>query len=181
MNEKDLYALRYPVGEYEPIESYTSSDISNYINIIENFPEKIKAAVQGLSDKQLDTPYREGGWTIRQVVHHTADSHINSYCRFKLALTEDTPEIKPYNEAKWAELPDGKTAPVELSLPLLDSLHKRWCAVLKGISPDKLERKVYHSEAKREMTIAYLMGLYAWHCEHHLAHVVKLKKKMNWQ
>lgn len=180
MTESELQSLKYPIGEFTPKDNYSESDIKWYINTIELFPAKLKQAVLGLSDQQLDTPYREGGWSVRQVVHHVADSHINSYTRFKLALTEDTPVIRPYFEDRWAELTEAKSAPVELSIPLLEALHRRWVVMLKNITPELLSRKLYHPESKAEMTVTYLMGLYAWHCDHHLTHIVNLKKRMNW-
>lgn len=175
-----LQALRYPIGEYKPSENPSSGDIKKCISVIEDFPIKLKNAVNKLSDEQLDTPYRPEGWTIRQVVHHVVDSHINSYCRFKLALTEDTPAIRPYFEDRWAELPEAKSAPVELSLPLLDALHKRWVVILKNITPVQLKLKYFHPETKKEASLEYLVGLYAWHCEHHLAHIENLKKSKGW-
>lgn len=180
MTNEELQLLRYPVGVYTPKENITEEDIKGYISKIESFPEKLNLAVKLLTDEQLDTEYRPGGWTIRQVVHHTADSHINSYTRFKLALTEDKPAIRPYLEEKWAELPDAKSAPVELSLRLLEALHNRWAVMLKNITIDELKRTYYHPETGNESNIGQLMGLYAWHSEHHLAHIVNLKKRMNW-
>jgi len=177
----DINHLRYPVGEFSPQASYTASDIEQNISIIEQFPEKLKNTVSGLTDKQLDTPYRDEGWTIRQVVHHAADSHINSYTRFKLTLTESTPTIKPYYENRWAELPEAKTAPIELSLPLLKALHKRWIVMLKNITPEQMKRKFQHPESNREIALDELMHLYAWHCSHHLAHITELKKRMKWE
>ncbi len=176
MTQPELQKLRFPIGEYSPKENISADDIKWYINTIELFPAKIKQAVTGLNDEQLDTPYRLDGWTIRQVVHHVVDSHINSYTRFKLALTEDTPAIRPYFEDRWAELPEAKTGPVELSIPLLETLHKRWVVMLKNISPVELKRKFYHPESKAEMSLDEVIGLYAWHCDHHLAHITNLKK-----
>lgn len=180
MSQPDIQKLKYPIGEYNPKENYSADDLKWYINTIELFPAKIKQAVKGLSDEQLNTQYRDGGWTIRQVVHHVVDSHINSYTRFKLALTEDNPEIRPYDEAIWAELPEAKTGPVELSIPLLEALHKRWVVMLKNIPDQQFERKLYHPGSKTEMTIASLLHLYAWHCDHHLAHITNLKKSKGW-
>jgi hypothetical protein len=180
MKEAELNILRYPIGEYSRKKEITSDDIKGYIETIEAFPARLKQAVSGLTDLQLDTPYRPGGWTVRQVVHHAADSHINSYTRFKLTLTEDTPAIKPYFEDRWAELPEAKTAPVELSLGLLEALHGRWIVMLKNISGAELKRKFFHPESKVETALDELMGLYAWHCDHHLAHITELKKRMNW-
>lgn len=180
MKETELKKHQYPIGEYSRKKEITSEDINGYIKAIETFPAGLKQAVSGLSDSQLDTPYRTGGWTVRQVVHHVVDSHINSYTRFKLTLTEDTPAIKPYFEDRWAELPDAKSAPVELSLGLLEALHSRWVLMLKNISEKDLKRRFFHPESKKEMALDELMGLYAWHCDHHLAHITELKKRMNW-
>lgn len=180
MTETELHSLKYPIGEFKPKDNYTPDDIKWYINTIELFPAKIKQAVSGLSEEQLDTIYRPGGWTIRQVVHHVTDSHINSYTRFKLALTEDNPTIRPYEEADWAELPEAKSGAIELSLPLLEALHKRWVVMLKGMKPGDTERRLYHPGSKQQMTIASLMHLYTWHCDHHLAHITNLKKSKGW-
>lgn len=181
MNEKELFTLRFPIGEFSPKETYASNEISVFINTIEALPGRLIKAVYGLTDFQLDTPYRPGGWSIRQVVHHIADSHINSYTRFKLALTEETPAIRPYFEDRWAELPEAKSAPVELSLPLIDSLHKRWVGMLKNLNGVQLKRRLYHPETKKEMTIEQLMHLYAWHSDHHLAHIKNLIVKEGWK
>lgn len=180
MTQTELQALKYPIGEFSTKENYTPDDIKWYINTIELFPAKIKQAVTGLSGEQLDTVYREGGWTIRQVVHHVTDSHINSYTRFKLALTEDNPTIRPYEEADWAELPEAKTGAIELSIPLLEALHKRWVVMLKGMKPGDTERKLYHPGSKQQMTVASLLHLYAWHSDHHLAHITNLRKSKGW-
>lgn len=180
MTDKELQALRFPIGEFVSKTEHTAEEISAYISAIEAFPQKIRAEIEGLTDKQLDTPYRPGGWTVRQVVHHVADSHLNSYLRFKLALTEDTPTIKPYFEDRWAELPEAKSGSMELSLPLLESLHKRWVTMLRSISPEQMKRKFYHPEQKKEFSLDWLMSLYGWHCSHHLAHITELKKRMNW-
>jgi hypothetical protein len=180
MTEKELYALRYPIGEFTPKSEFTVEDISGYIRIIESFPEEIRNAVKGLNDSQLDTPYRPDGWTIRQVVHHTADSHINGYIRFKLALTEDTPAIKTYFEERWAELTEAKTGPAEISLSLLDALHNRWITMLRALDHEQLKRRIFHPETKKEHNVEWLLNLYAWHSKHHLAHITGLKKRMNW-
>ena len=180
MTQSDLQTLKYPIGEFSPKVLYIPDDIKWYINTIELFPAKIKQAVAGLSDEQLDTDYRKGGWTLRQVVHHVTDSHINSYTRFKLALTEDNPTIRPYEEADWAELPEAKSGAIELSIPLLEALHKRWVVMLKGMKPGDTDRRLYHPGSKQQMTIASLMHLYAWHSDHHLAHITNLKKSKSW-
>jgi hypothetical protein len=180
MNDEKLYSLRYPIGEYNPKTDVTPDDIKENITIIESFPGNLKKEVTGLSDAQLDTPYRQDGWTVRQVVHHVVDSHLNSYMRFKLTLTEDNPAIRPYFEDRWAEIPEAKSAPIELSLPLLEALHIRWVVMLRNITPQQLKRKYFHPETKNEATLEYLIGMYAWHSEHHLAHITELKKRMNW-
>src|SRR5437764_1099349 len=133
--------LRYPIGKFKTPETATASEIKNWIDTIEKFPERLTKEVASLNDSQLDTPYREGGWTVRQVVHHVADSHMNAYIRFKLALTENIPTIKPYLEAKWAELPDSK-APVILSLPIVEGVHKRWLIILCSMKPEDFEKKL---------------------------------------
>lgn len=181
MTDSELQKLRYPIGEYAPNLNPSQEEISEYIGNIESFPERISNAVKNLSNSQLDTPYREDGWTVKQVVHHVVDSHINGYCRFKFALTEDTPSILPYNEADWAELPEAKNAPVELSLNLLAALHKRFVLMLRAISHEQLSRKMYHPESKTKPAIGELIGLYSWHCDHHLAHITGLKNRMGWQ
>lgn len=183
MTEQELHALRYPIGEfgeYRPKTGITEYDVRRYISIIDSFPAQLRKKVETLNDSQLDTTYRDGGWTVRQVVHHVVDSHINSYTRFKLTLTEDKPVIRPYYEDRWAELPEAKTAPVSLSLPLLDSLHKRWAVMLKNINSEQLKLRFYHPENKTEMALDELICHYAWHCEHHLAHITRLKERMNW-
>jgi hypothetical protein len=139
----------------------------------------MRAAVDGLTDQQLDTPYRDGGWTVRQVVHHVVDSHLNSYVRFKLAVTEDTPAIITYDQAAWAELPDAKNAPVEGSLALLESLHSRWVSFLRGLSSEDCGRKIRHPEWG-EITVDLLLEIYGWHSLHHEAHVTGLRERMGW-
>lgn len=178
---EDLQKLRYPVGEYSPKTNISETDIRQYIAVIETFPDKIRNAVRNLSEEQLNTPYRPGGWTVKQVVHHVGDSHMNSMMRFKLALTEDTPTIKPYFEDRWAELEDYKSTPLNVSLDLLDNLHKRWVILLKSLTPGQIRKKFYHPEHKREIALDELMNLYAWHCEHHLAHITRLKERMGWK
>jgi hypothetical protein len=150
-----------------------------FIQRIADAPPEVKAAVQGLTEKQLDTPYREGGWTVRQVVHHLPDSHINSYVRFRLALTEDEPTIKPYNERLWAELFDARTAPVALSLQLLESLHERWVMLLRSLKPSDFSRTFRHPEHGAR-NLDWLLQLYAWHGRHHVAHITSLREKMKW-
>lgn len=166
----DTTDLRYPVGRYRPPKEITQDTRAEWIGEIERLPENLRRAVSGLSEAQLDTRYRPGGWTVRQVVHHLADSHLNSYSRFRWAVTENVPEIKTYNEADWAELPDAKTAPVQLSLSLIEALHARWALLLRSFGDAEFARKTKHPEWG-EIQLDWLLGLYAWHCRHHLAHI----------
>ncbi len=170
---------RYPIGKFAYTAPPTPEQKQQYISDIENAPARLRAAVSGLSDKQLDTPYRDGGWTLRQVIHHVADSHMNAYIRFKLALTEDTPTIKPYEESIWAELPEAKNAPVEVSLPLLDSLHRRWTLMLKSFGDAEWKRTFLHP-AMGPMTLEKTLAMYSWHSRHHAAHITSLREKMGW-
>lgn len=166
----NLESLRYPIGKLSIPKEISEEQISEWIEIIESFPSKVREITENLSDEQLDWKYRPDGWTIRQVVHHVADSHINSIVRFKVALTEEVPTIKPYLEDKWAELADSE-APISISLSLLDGLHARWAILLKSMSEDDFKRKLFHPEQGRELSLTFMLGLYAWHCRHHLAHI----------
>jgi uncharacterized damage-inducible protein DinB len=173
--------LRYPVGKFtRPTKTLTTAERRSMIQAIALTPAALRAAVAGLSEAQLDTPYRPGGWTVRQVLHHVPDSHMNAYTRFKLGLTEDVPTIKPYDEAKWAELDDGKSELVEDSLTLLEALHARWVFLLERMSPTDFERKVDHPEWEAPLTLDALLALYAWHGKHHVAHVTELRKRQGW-
>jgi hypothetical protein len=165
--------IRYPIGPYKPPASITSAQRSLWIRQIEDLPASLKEAVAGLTGAQLDTPYRPAGWTVRQVVHHLPDSHLNSYIRFRLALTEDSPVIKPYDEAAWAELPDAKSAPIASSLALLEGLHARWAALLHSLDDTDYARTFQHPELG-EIRLDWTLGLYAWHCRHHLSHIKSL-------
>jgi hypothetical protein len=170
---------RYPIGKFEQPASVTPSLRAQSIEEIAQAPANLRAAVKGLNTAQLDTPYREGGWTVRQVVHHVPDSHTNSYIRFRLALTEDQPPIKPYAEAAWAELEDARNAPVEISLNLLDALHDRWVRLLRSLRPEQFNRTLMHPE-HGVRTIDWMLFLYAWHGKHHTAHITGLRKRNNW-
>jgi len=171
---------RYPIGKFVLPEKMADDDRRNYIQQIEEAPAKLSDAVKDLDEKQLDTPYREGGWTVRQVVHHLADSHLNAFIRFKLAMTEDQPAIKTYNQQRWAELADAKTAPVESSLALLDSLHKRFVALLRSMNASDFARTMNHPEHGIVNLDRYL-SLYAWHGRHHVAHITSLRERMGWK
>lgn len=166
----DIDSLRYPIGKLKVPQDVSKEQLSEWIETVESFPSKVRELTEHLSDEELDWKYRPEGWTIRQVVHHVADSHINSIVRFKLALTEDVPTIKPYLEDKWAELEDS-TAPIPISLSLLEGLHARWTILLKSMSEEDFKRKLFHPEQGRELSLTFMLGLYAWHCRHHLAHI----------
>jgi len=175
----DLEKLKYPIGRYQVERNIDKAAIRSWIKEIEMLPQKLSEAVKGLNAKQLQTPYRPDGWTVLQVVHHIADSHMNSYIRFKLALTEDKPMIKPYDEKLWAELPDSKEVEIDVSLDLIRSLHKRWTELLKQLSDEELNKEFLHPESgMKELneTICH----YAWHGNHHLAQITSLKQRMNW-
>jgi hypothetical protein len=161
--------LRYPIGPFQYQGESTEEQRPELIDRIEKTPFRLREAVEGLSESQLDTPYRPGGWTVRQVVHHLADSHMNSFCRFRVALTEDTPSIKGYDQDAWAELSDSRTAPVEVSLALLEALHRRWVLLLRSMTPADFARTLLHSELG-PIALDRLLALYAWHGEHHCAH-----------
>ena len=169
---------RYPIGKFEFKDEMTKDVVKKWIKEIEELPGLLRAAVKNMNMEQLDTPYRSGGWTVRQVVHHLADSHMNAYIRFKLALTEGNPTIKPYMEEKWAELPDSKL-PINVSLDLLASLHKRLVQLLHNLSPDDLKRTFLHP-ATGQVTVGKNIGLYAWHGRHHLAHITALSSRKGW-
>ncbi len=171
--------LRYPIGKYEP-QPYSSRQLEEWIIDIKYLPNHLENAVLNLDEHQLDTPYRPEGWTVKQVVHHVADSHMNAYIRFKLGLTEDTPVIKPYDEAAWAVLSDTKNLPINVSLTLLFALHKRWIEVLVNIKEEEWNRQVFHPEQKKEISLWNLLGMYAWHSRHHIAHITALRHRMNW-
>lgn len=178
MEENELFKLRYPIGKFSPPSSISGADIDRYIKTIEKTPGKLRSVVENLNDDILDTRYRPDGWTVRQVIHHLPDSHMNSYIRFKLGLTEDTPEIKTYDEAKWAELGDSKSTPVETSLALLESLHKRWADLLKSMSQDDFIKTVRHPEWGR-IRLDVMLAIYDWHCRHHLAHIINLVNRID--
>lgn len=171
---------RYPIGKYET-QPYSDAVKTKWKRDLQFLPTDIEKAIQTFDKHQLDTPYREGGWTIQQLVHHIADSHMNAYIRFKLALTEDNPTIKPYEEADWAQLPDTFSVPVNVSVTLLHALHRRWVALVDGISEEQfLTRTVFHPATQKQITVWNLLGMYAWHSRHHLAHITTLKEQRGW-
>jgi len=172
---------RYPIGKYEP-QPFSQKLKQEWINDIRFLPPALENAILNLDEAQLNTPYRDGGWTVKQLVHHVADSHVNAYCRFKLELTEDTPTIKTYEEGRWAELKDTQNLPVNISLTLLHAVHLRLHEVLINITDEEYNnRKVFHPEHQKELTLWHLLGLYSWHSRHHTAHVTALRERMNWR
>jgi uncharacterized damage-inducible protein DinB len=181
MDTLELEKLRYPIGKFVRPQNVSADEIQNHIQTLEEFPSVIAEEVLSLDDEQLDTPYRDGGWTVRQVVHHLADSHMNAYIRFKLAMTEDTPTIKPYLEQRWAELPEAKAAPVEISLSIIETLHTRWTIFLRSMQQNDFKRKFFHPQSNAEQTLEQTLALYVWHSAHHLAHITSLKKRMDWE
>ena len=172
----DTPDLRYPIGKRVPRASHTAESRAAAIQVIADTPVRLKKAVTGLTETQLDTPYRPGGWTVRQVVHHVADSHMNAYVRTRLALTEDNPPVKPYDESKWAELPDAKSLPIEGSLAIIAALHERWVHLLRALPAEQLSRTMFHPE-HGNITIDALLEIYAWHGPHHTAHVTELRRR----
>jgi hypothetical protein len=172
--------LRYPIGEFQHSGPVAGKDLDTWIQQIADLPDQMRGAVASLTDEQLDTAYRPGGWTLRQVVHHVPDSHINSYVRFKWALTEDEPIIKAYDEQRWAELPDYQAAPVETSLDCLTALHNRWVALLDALSTEQLSRRFIHP-VSGATELAWNVGSYAWHGRHHLAHITSTIERNGWR
>jgi DinB superfamily len=171
--------LRYPIGKFHFAGPLTDEQKQTCLEEIAQAPAKLRSAVQGLSDVHLDTAYRPGGWTVRQVVHHLPDSHLNSYVRFKLALTENEPTIKTYAEDRWAELDDTKTTPVEVSLTLLESLHDRWMRLLRSLTPEEWQRTFRHPDMGA-MNLEKTLALYAWHGRHHVSHITSLRDREGW-
>ena len=172
--------LRYPIGKFKYQGSPTEEQRHQMMADIERAPAALRAAVAGLSSEQLDTPYREGGWTVRQVIHHLPDSHMNAYVRFKLALTEQDPTIKPYAEDLWAKWPDNQSTPIEVSLVLLESLHQRWAYLLNSLGPEDWKRNFRHPESERPVPLEKNLAIYSWHGRHHVAHITELRKRMGW-
>lgn len=170
---------RYPIGRFSPDPVPNPATRARHIEAISDLPPRMRQAVAGLNDNQLNTPYREGGWTVRQVIHHVPDSHLNAYIRFKLAMTEDSPTIKPYDEGAWATLKDSELAPVNVSLNLLESLHARWAVLLRSLKPEDFQKKFVHPESGPH-DLDWLLNLYSWHGNHHLAHIATLRERMNW-
>lgn len=172
--------FRYPIGMLQPKDVLTAAERAAAIEQVAATPGQMRAAVAGLSAEQLDTPYRDGGWTVRQVVHHLPDSHVNWYIRFKLALTEEEPLIKPFDEARWAELPDSRETPIETSLTLLDSVHRRWVVLLRAMRPEEFARRMNHPE-RGVISLDWALWGSVWHGSHHVAHITSLRERKGWR
>ena len=173
--------LCYPIGKYQRPGELTDDQRHEFISAIAETSDRLASALKNLSADRLDTPYRPGGWTVRQVVHHLPDSHMNAYVRMKLALTEDEPLIRTYDEARWAELADGKRSPISPSLDLLETLHKRWVLMLRSLAPADWARKLRHPDHEKPMSLDDTLALYAWHGKHHVAHITALRERNGWQ
>jgi hypothetical protein len=180
MHAQGATDLRYPIGAFSFSGNVTDTGRQAWIDEIASAPAALRKAIDGLSTAQIDTPYRPGGWTVRQVVHHVPDSHLNAYVRFKLALTEDEPTIKPYDEARWAELNDTRTVAPEVSLTLLDALHERWVALLRSLTSADWRRTLHHPEHDHPLPLDEVLAIYAWHGRHHVAHITSLRTREGW-
>ncbi len=174
-----MQSHQYPIGKYVE-QPYSEDQLHSWLLDIRSLPKWIEHAITNLDEAQLDTPYREGGWTVKELIHHVADSHMNAYIRFKLGLTEVKPSIKTYEEKEWAQLSDTQNLPVNISITLLHALHLRWSEVLTHISPDQFKREVYHPQHKTHLSLWYLLGMYAWHSRHHVAHITALRERQLW-
>jgi hypothetical protein len=171
--------LRFPIGQFSFQAPSTPEQRKQWIAELAKAPANFRAAVSGLNEQQLNTPYRDGGWTVRQVIHHVPDSHLNAYIRFKLALTESEPTIKPYDEAAWAELSDTRDTPIEVSLAMLENLHTRWVRLMDAMSDADFQKHFRHPE-RGVVTLEMNLALYAWHCKHHAAHITSLRERSEW-
>jgi hypothetical protein len=178
--DSELETLMYPRGRSRLIAQPSAEQLAEWIDEIDALPAQMRNALTGLSDAQLDTPYRPDGWTVRQVAHHVPDSHLNAYARTCLALTEDRPTIRPYDQRAWAELEFARTGPVEVSLAFLAAIHARWVPLLRSLTPAQLQREYYHPEDQKWFTIGDLIQTYAWHSRHHLAHITGLRERSKW-
>ncbi|RYZ17429.1 MAG: putative metal-dependent hydrolase [Sphingobacteriales bacterium] len=180
MLSPEAESLAYPIGRFEKPDTYDEQLLNQWISKIEAAPNWYDYVIENLDEAQLNTPYREGGWTIVQVIHHVADSHMNAYIRLKMALTEQSPEIKPYDQDLWASLPDVTEVPVNVSNTIIHALHRRWVSVLRNMRPDDWERTYFHPEKQRSIPLWEMTGMYAWHCKHHFEHIFRLRERMGW-
>lgn len=178
--EESTEQLKYPIGRHKKTERPTAAHRLAWIQRLEALPAELEAAVQGLTEDQLDTPYRPGGWTVRQLVHHIADSHINAHCRLRLMLTEDAPTIKPYNQDEWVKLADANSFPLRPSLDIVGGVHARWAALAMSLAEQDYGRTYVHPEYGAIFSVDDLLALYAWHGQHHVAHITELRKRMGW-
>lgn len=176
----DIEQLKYPIGKYARPDPISEEYLKSWMGDIVAAPQLFRNAIKGLTEEQLSTPYREGGWTLRQVIHHVPDSHMNAYIRFKWTLTEETPTIKAYHEDRWAMLEDSLVTQVEVSLDMLEALHKRWVLLMESMGEEEFKRIYIHPQYGKQFSLEEVLGLYAWHCKHHLAHIVRLKERMKW-
>jgi hypothetical protein len=179
-NESDIEMLAYPIGRFEIPAGYDEASLNQWISKIEASPKWYDYSIENLDEEQLNTPYRPGGWTIIQVIHHVADSHMNGYTRFKLALTEQSPEIKPYDEKLWANLPDVSDVPVNVSITLIHALHRRWASLMRHMKPEDWERTYFHPESQRSIPLWEAAASYSWHSKHHFEHIFRLRERMGW-
>lgn len=179
MEQVMLDELKYPTGKFKKPETFTAQELNDRIKILEEFPALLRKEVTGITEAELEYLHRPEGWTVREIVHHLADSHVNAFIRTKLTLTEDNPAIKPYKEALWAKLPDSYTMPIESSLKILEGIHDRFTALLKTLNSTEMERTCFHSEYQRQFTVSHFVFLYSWHCGHHLAHIKNARKHKN--
>ncbi|WP_405381211.1 YfiT family bacillithiol transferase [Maribacter sp. LLG6340-A2] len=177
---EELEKLKYPIGHFECPDEISKADINRWITVLDTLPKRLNDLVGGLNEKQLDTPYRNGGWTVRQVIHHLADSHHHSYTRFKWALTENRPLIKVYEEKDWSNLIDAKSAPISLSLNYLTAIHAKLVYLLKHISASDYQKSYIHPDGNMNVSVAENLGKYAWHSNHHYAHIKNLMERNNW-
>jgi uncharacterized damage-inducible protein DinB len=180
MSDPTVDLLRFPLGRFQWSGALSADQRRQDMTILSETPARLRQAVANLTNEQLDTPYRDGGWTVRQVVHHVPDSHLNAYVRFRLTLTEDQPLVKTYDEAAWANLSDARTAPLEPSLSLLDAIHTRWVLLLRDLAPEDFQRVFRHPEYSEARPLDWLLHLYAWHGPHHVAHITGLKERRGW-
>ncbi|GEN70732.1 YfiT family bacillithiol transferase [Chryseobacterium lathyri] len=176
----DLEQKKFPIGQFQQSENICDTKLDEHIKVIKNFPARLKDLIENFTDEQLDTPYREGGWMVRQLINHIADSHINSFIRFKLALTEDNPVIKPYDEAKWAELQDSANMPVKPAMRMIKGTHQRWTVLLNTLTNKQFERTFRHPEQNKDYDLRHYLAFYVWHCNHHFAHIENLKREKGW-
>lgn len=181
MTDTQLQQLRYPLGSYQAPAIISRIQLTAWLKELKEFPARLEGLVSNLSKEQLDTQYRPGGWSVRQLIHHLADSHTNAYVRFKWALTEQTPTIKPYYEDRWAELFDSRRAPINLSITYLHALHAKWTYLLDGLTQEQLSREYFHPEAQKNFRLDTIIGLYDWHCRHHYAHIEGLLQRKGWK